>query len=136
MLNHIDLAGRLTRDPDLRYTQSNVPVASFSVAVERDIKGPDGNRATDFIDCVAWRGTGEFIQKYFRKGDMIILSGRLQMRKWIDRDGNNRTSAEVLVSNVYFGAARKEKPVDTVPQDAVSTGGFEELSDDDGESPF
>ena len=108
MLNHIVLMGRLVKDPELRYTQSQVPVASFTVAVDRDFGGRDGGeRQTDFIDCVAWRSTGEFVNKYFRKGSMIVVSGRLQSRKWQDRDGNNRTSWEVTADNVYFGESRR-----------------------------
>ena len=107
MLNHIVIMGRLTRDPELRTTQSGVSVASFSVAVDRDYAGRDGSeRQTDFIDVVAWRQTGEFVSKYFHKGSMIVVSGRLQSRKWQDRDGNNRTSWEVNADNVYFGESR------------------------------
>ena len=109
MLNHIVIMGRLTRDPELRYTQSQVPVASFTVAVDRDFGGRDGaDRQTDFIDCVAWRQTGEFVSKYFTKGRMIVVSGRLQSRKWQDRDGNNRTSWEISADNVYFGDSRRD----------------------------
>ena len=107
MLNHITIMGRLTRDVELRTTQSGASVASFSVAVERDFGGRDGGeRQTDFIDCVAWRQTGEFVSKYFRKGSMIVVSGRLQSRKWQDRDGNNRTNWEINADNVYFGESR------------------------------
>ncbi|MBQ3380157.1 MAG: single-stranded DNA-binding protein, partial [Oscillospiraceae bacterium] len=91
MLNHIVIMGRLTRDPELRYTQSQTPVVSFSVAVDRDFGGRDGGeKQTDFIDCVAWRSTAEFVSKYFRKGSMVVVSGRLQIRDWQDRDGNKR----------------------------------------------
>ena len=103
MLNHIVIMGRLTRDPELRYTQSNTPVASFTLAVDRDYAPQGGERETDFIDCVAWRGTAEFASKYFFKGQMAVVDGRLQSRKWQDRDGNNRTSWEINVSNLYFG---------------------------------
>ena len=107
MLNHITIMGRLTRDPELRTTQSGVSVTSFTVAVDRDFGGRDGGeRQTDFIDCVAWRQTGEFVSKYFHKGSMIVVSGRLQSRKWQDRDGNNRTSWEINADNVYFGESR------------------------------
>ena len=107
MLNHIVIMGRLTRDPELRTTQSGVSVTSFSVAVDRDFGGRDGGeRQTDFIDCVAWRQTGEFVSKYFHKGSMIVVSGRLQSRKWQDRDGNNRTNWEINADNVYFGESR------------------------------
>ncbi len=109
MLNHIVIMGRLTRDPELRSTQAGVSVASFTVAVDRDFGGRDGGeRQTDFIDCVAWRQTGEFVSKYFRKGSMIVVSGRLQSRKWQDRDGNNRTSWEINADNVYFGESRRD----------------------------
>jgi len=109
MLNHITIMGRLTRDVELRSTQSGVSVASFTVAVDRDFGARDGGeKQTDFIDCVAWRQTGEFVSKYFRKGSMIVVSGRLQSRKWQDRDGNNRTSWEVNADNVYFGESRRD----------------------------
>ena len=109
MLNHITIMGRLTRDPELRTTQSGVSVTSFTVAVDRDFGGRDGGeKQTDFIDCVAWRQTGEFVSKYFHKGSMIVVSGRLQSRKWQDRDGNNRISWEVTADNVYFGESRRD----------------------------
>ena len=108
MLNHIVLMGRLTRDPELRYTQSQIPVASFSLAVERDFGNRDGgDRQTDFIDIVAWRSTAEFVSKYFTKGSMAAVSGRLQIRDWTDRDGNKRRSAEVVADNVYFGESKR-----------------------------
>ena len=108
MLNHITIMGRLTRDPELRRTGSGVAVASFTVAVDRDFGGRDGGeRETDFIDCVAWRQTGEFVSKYFTKGSMIVVSGRLQIRNWNDKDGNKRRSAEVVAENCYFGESRR-----------------------------
>ena len=108
MLNHIVLMGRLTRDPELRYTGSNVPVASFSIAVDRDFgRGENGEKQTDFINVSAWRQTGEFVSKYFTKGSMIVVSGRLQMRDYTDRDGNRRTAAEVVAENVYFGESKR-----------------------------
>lgn len=108
MLNHIVIMGRLTRDPELRYTQSQFPVTSFRVAVDRDYGGRDGGeRQTDFIDCVAWRGTAEFVSKYFSKGSMIVVSGRLQIRDWTDKENNRRTSAEIVADNVYFGESRR-----------------------------
>ena len=108
MLNHITIMGRLTRDPELRRTGSGVAVASFTVAVDRDFGGRDGGeRETDFIDCVAWRQTGEFVSKYFTKGSMIVVSGRLQIRGWTDKDGNKRRTAEVVADNVYFGESRR-----------------------------
>ena len=104
MLNHIVIMGRLTRDPELRYTQSQTPVASFSLAVDRDFGGRDGGeKQTDFIDCVAWRQTAEFVNKYFTKGSMAVVSGRLQIRDWTDRDGGKRRSAEVVVYKIYCG---------------------------------
>jgi single-strand DNA-binding protein len=159
MLNHIVLMGRLTRDPDLRYTQSQVPVASFRIAVDRDFGGRDGGeRQADFIDCVAWRQTGEFVSKYFQKGRMIVVSGRLQMRDWTDRDGNKRTSAEVVCDNVYFGDSKRDNdsgnysqssyagqsgfsgnsndsPRQSAPVPPVTPSPFEEL-EEDGELPF
>ena len=109
MLNHITIMGRLTRDPELRRTGSGVAVASFTVAVDRDFSGRDGGeRETDFIDCVAWRQTGEFVSKYFTKGSMMVVSGRLQIRNWNDKDGNKRRTAEVVADNVYFGGGKRE----------------------------
>ena len=150
MLNHITIMGRLTRDPELRYTQSQTPVASFTLAVDRDFGGRDGGeRQTDFIDCVAWRQTAEFVSKYFAKGSMAVVSGRLQIRDWTDRDGGKRRSAEVVVDNIYFGeskrredgAARSEsRPAYQSSYESVSpsmgASAFSELSDDDGELPF
>ena len=108
MLNHITIMGRLTRDPELRRTGSGIAVASFSVAVDRDFSGRDGGeKETDFIDCVAWRQTGEFVSKYFTKGSMIVVSGRLQIRSWTDKDGNKRRTAEVVADNVYFGESKR-----------------------------
>ena len=109
MLNHITIMGRLTRDPELRRTGSGVAVASFTVAVDRDFGSRDGGeRETDFIDCVAWRQTGEFVSKYFTKGRMAVVSGRLQIRSWTDKDGNKRRTAEVVADNVYFGDSKRD----------------------------
>ena len=109
MLNHITIMGRLTRDPELRRTGSGVAVASFTVAVDRDFGGRDGGeKETDFIDCVAWRQTGEFVSKYFTKGRMIVVSGRLQIRNWNDKDGNKRRTAEVVADNCYFGDSKRD----------------------------
>ncbi len=109
MLNHITIMGRLTRDPELRRTSSGIAVASFSVAVDRDFGGRDGGeKETDFIDCVAWRQTGEFVSKYFTKGRMIVVSGRLQIRNWTDKDGNKRRTAEVVADNCYFGDSKRD----------------------------
>ena len=108
MLNHITIMGRLTRDPELRRTGSGIAVASFTVAVDRDFGGRDGGeKETDFIDCVAWRQTGEFVSKYFAKGSMIVVSGRLQIRPWTDKDGNKRRTAEVVADNCYFGESKR-----------------------------
>ena len=116
MLNHITIMGRLVRDPELRRTGSGIAVASFTVAVDRDFGSRDGGeRETDFIDCVAWRQTGEFVSKYFTKGRMIVVSGRLQIRSWNDKDGNKRRTAEVVADNCYFGDSRR---------DGESTGSF------------
>ena len=110
MLNHITIMGRLTRDPELRHTQSGVPVASFSIACDRDFKDKStGERATDFIDVVAWRATGEFASKYLTKGRMAVVSGRLQMRDWTDKEGNKRRSAEIVAENIYFGDSKTKE---------------------------
>ena len=110
MLNHIVVMGRLTRDPELRYTQSQLPVTSFTVAVDRDFGGRDGGeKQTDFIDCVAWRNTAEFVSKYFTKGSMAVVSGRLQIRDWTDREGGKRRSAEIVADNVYFGESKRSR---------------------------
>ena len=128
MLNHIDIMGRLTRDPELRYTQSQKPVASFTLAVDRDFGGD--NKETDFIDCVAWNKTAEFVSKYFVKGQQAVVSGSLQMRDWTDRDGNKRRNAEVIVGGIYFADSKKtEGTVLQRPQ-------FVEVDEDDGELPF
>ena len=109
MLNHIVIMGRLTRDPELRRTGSGIAVASFSVAVDRDFgKNENGEKETDFIDCIAWRQTGEFVSKYFTKGRMIVVSGRLQVRSWTDKDGNKRRTAEVVADTVYFGDSKRD----------------------------
>ena len=109
MLNHITIMGRLTRDPELRRTGSGTAVASFTLAVDRDFAPRDGGeRETDFIDCVAWRQTGEFVSKYFTKGRMAVVSGRLQIRSWTDKDGNKRRTAEVVADNVYFGDSKRD----------------------------
>ena len=109
MLNHITIMGRLVRDPELRRTGSGVAVTNFCVAVDRDYVAKDGGeRKTDFINCFAWRSTGEFIAKYFTKGRMIVVDGRLEMRDWTDKDGNKRTSAEINVDNAYFGDSKRD----------------------------
>ena len=110
MLNHIVLMGRLTRDPELRRTGSGIAVASFSLAVDRDFgsSANTGEKETDFIDIVAWRNTAEFVSKYFTKGRMAVVSGRLQIRNWTDKEGNKRRSAEVVADNVYFGDSKRD----------------------------
>ena len=109
MLNHIIIMGRLTRDPELRRTGTGVAVASFTLSVDRHFgKNENGERETDFIDCVAWRQTGEFVSKYFTKGRMAVVSGRLQIRGWTDKDGNKRRTAEVVADNVYFGDSKRD----------------------------
>ena len=126
MLNVSTIMGRLTRDPELRRTDSGIAVASFSVAVDRD-RAPEGQeKETDFIDCVAWRGTAEFISKYFSKGSMIVVSGRLQIRSWTDKEGQKRRSAEIVADNVYFGEGKKDKSNDNGYQPAPGPqyGGF------------
>ena len=110
MLNHITIMGRLTRDPELRRTGTGVAVTSFTLAVDRDFgKNENGEKETDFIDCVAWRQTGEFVGKYFAKGRMAVVSGRLQIRSYTDKEGNKRRVAEVVADNVYFGDSKKEE---------------------------
>ena len=107
MLNHIVIMGRLTRDPELRRTGNGIAVTSFTLAVDRDYTGKDqGEKETDFLDCVAWRSTGEFVSKYFAKGRMACVSGRLQLRDWTDKDGNKRRSAEIVADNVYFADSK------------------------------
>ena len=109
MLNVAIIMGRLTRDPELRRTNSGKPVASFTVAVDRDFAPEGQEKETDFIDCVAWQGTAEFVNKYFHKGSMIVVNGRLQLRNWTDKEGNKRRTAEILASNVYFGESKKSQ---------------------------
>ena len=133
MLNKIVLMGRLTRDPELRKTQSGTAVASFTLAVDRDYKPQDGERETDFIDIVAWRGTGEFVSKYFTKGRMAVVEGRLQVRDWTDKDGNKRRSTEVVADNVYFGDSKRPE----LGTPAEPSGEFHEVPDEEkGELPF
>ena len=131
MLNHIVIMGRLTRAPELRKTQSGTPVASFTLACERDFAPQGETRETDFIDIVAWRYTAEFVDKYFSKGQMAVVSGRLQIRNWEDKEGNKRRSAEILADHVYFGEGKKDRAETYEPQ-----GGFSEITDDDPDLPF
>ena len=150
MLNKIILMGRLTRDPELRRTGSGTAVTSFSLAVDRDFKSQSGEKETDFIDIVAWRSTAEFVSKYFTKGRMAVVEGRLQIRDWTDKDGGKRRSAEVVADNVYFGDSKREGGSDYSPAPAYGTpapsrgyaapaGGqsdFAEIGEEDGELPF
>ena len=150
MLNHITIMGRLTRDPELRRTGSGVAVASFTLAVDRDFgKNENGERETDFIDCVAWRQTGEFVSKYFTKGRMAVVSGRLQIRNWNDKEGNKRRSAEIVADNVYFGESKRSndgknsgspQQYGSYPQQTYPTPGYgedyPELEDDGKPLPF
>ena len=142
MLNHIVIMGRLTRDPELRYTQSQIPVASFTVAVDRDRAPQGAERETDFIDCVAWRHTAEFVSNYFSKGSMAVVSGRLRIREWTDREGNKRRSAEIVADNVYFGEAKRRDESSSgntqggyASPNAPGPAQFDEM-DGDGELPF
>lgn len=120
MLNAVNIAGRLTRDPELRYTTSQKPVSSFVLAVERDFSPAGGERGVDFIPCFAWNGTAEFVSKWFKKGSRAIVSGRLQIREWKDNEGNKRTAAEVVADKVYFGVS---KHADRGADDAHGGGG-------------
>ena len=136
MLNHITIMGRLTRDPELRRTGTGTAVTSFTLAVDRDFAPKDGGeKETDFIDCVAWRSTGEFVGKYFQKGSMAVVSGRLQIRNWTDKEGNKRRSAEVLADNVYFGESKKDDGYNTASRSAPAQA-FDPIEDDDAQLPF
>lgn len=141
MLNKIIVMGRLTRDPELRRTQSGTAVTSFSIACDRDFKSQSGEKETDFIDVVAWRNTAEFVSRYFSKGRMAVVEGRLQIRDWTDKEGSKRRSAQVVAESVYFGDSKREgggvprsagSPVDVYPGESE----FSELDADDGELPF
>ena len=141
MLNHITIMGRLTRDPEMRNTQSGVAVASFTLAVDRDFGGRDGGeKQTDFIDCTAWRHTAEFVSKYFSKGRMAVVSGRLQIDNYTDNDGNKRKAAKVIADNIYFGDSKKDGATGGQSDDAASftpaPSGFVQVDVDDGELPF
>lgn len=148
-MNHIVLMGRLTRDPELRHTQSGTAVASFTLAVDRPFGNREGNdRQADFIDIVAWRNTAEFVSKYFTKGQMVAVHGRLQIRDWNDKDGNKRRTAEVVADNVYFAESKKSRDAsgfsaaparndyDSRYSAPVSGSDFAELDEDDGDLPF
>lgn len=151
MLNKVFVMGRLTRDPELRRTQSGTAVASFSLAVDRDYKAQSGEKETDFFDVVAWRTTAEFVAKYFTKGRMAVVEGRLQVRPWQDKDGNNRRSTEIIAENIYFGDSKKDGSGNTgnygaqaytAPDGGYAAptggayGGFAEIDEEDGDLPF
>ena len=150
MLNKIFIMGRLTRDPELRRTQSGTAVTSVTLAVDRDFKSQSGEKETDFIDVVAWRSTAEFAAKYFTKGRMAIVEGRLQIRPWTDKEGNSRRSAEVVADNIYFGDSKRDSagdmggysaPAYTAPAGGYSApvggpSGFAEIDEEDGDLPF
>lgn len=142
MLNHITLMGRMTHDPELRYTPQNTPVVSFSLAVERDYQPGGAEKQTDFIDCVAWRKTAEFVSKYFQKGSMAVISGRLQIRDWTDKAGNKRTTAEVVADNVYFADSKRPESNDNQKENfnalsgRVSDDFVPALNDDTSVLPF
>ena len=131
MLNNVVIMGRLTRDPELRRTQSGTAVTSFTMAVDRDFKSQSGEKETDFIDVVAWRNTGEFAAKYLAKGRMAAVEGRIQVRDWQDKDGNRRKSVEVVADNVYFADSKR----DSKPQESRDEQEFDEI-EDDGDLPF
>ena len=145
MLNHITLMGRLVNDPELRRTGTGIAVTTFRIAVDRDFAPKDGGeRKADFITCVAWRQTGEFISKYFAKGRMIVVDGRLEMRDWTDKEGNKRTTAEVIVDNAYFGDSKRDGDNSSAPftgaayaaPAAAPASDFAMLDDDDAQLPF
>lgn len=139
MLNQIILMGRITKDPELRKTNNGTSVISFTLAVDRDFKDDSGNKETDFIECVAWRGTADFVAKYFGKGRMAAVSGRLQIRNWTDKEGNKRRSAEVMAEHVYFADSKKEDSGSfggsySMPEKAQQN--YEVIEDSDDELPF
>ena len=144
MLNKIFLMGRMTKNPELRRTPSGTAVASFSLAVDRNFKDKNtGERSTDFIDCVAWRQTAEFVSRYFSKGRMAVVEGRLQIRDWTDKDGGKRRSAEVVADNIYFGDSKRDGCGYSAAESPSAYGAplsdadqFTELSDNDGPLPF
>lgn len=140
MLNKWIGMGRLTKDPELRRTGNGTAVTSFTIAVDRDRKGKDGEKETDFVDVVAWRQTAEFVSKYFAKGRMAVVEGRLQFREYTDREGNKRKATEIVADNVYFGDSKKENGGgsygDGPAYSDAGNGDFQELGDSDGELPF
>lgn len=136
MLNKVFLQGRLVADPELRHTQQGTPVASYRLAVDRDYKSKDANaQNTDFVNIVSWRNTAEFVSRYFTKGRMMLVEGRLQMRNYTDKDGNRRVAAEVVTDNVHFADSRKDGS-NNEDGSLQESAGFEELADDDGDLPF
>jgi len=137
MLNHITIMGRLTKDVELRRTGTGTAVASFTIACDRDF-GQDGQKETDFVEIVAWRSTAEFASKYFSKGRMAVVSGRLQIRSWTDKDGNKRRNAEVVADNLYFGDSKKdERAAEGVgPYGFPEPGEFQPLTEPDERLPF
>ena len=140
MLNRVILMGRLTRDPELRSTQSGISVASFTLAVDRGFKGAENEPQVDFINIVAWREKAEFVSKWFRKGQLVAVSGRIQVRNWTDKDDNKRTSVEVVAEDCYFAETKRDSsagPVLTAPMPTEPTGSeFEELLGEDSDLPF
>lgn len=134
MLNTITIMGRLTRDPELRRTGKGTAVTSFTLAVDRDFTSEGQEKETDFIDCVAWRGAAEFVDKYFSKGRMAVVSGRLQIRNWKDKDGKDRRSAEVLAENIYFGDSKKSE--NQASAEPAATASDFEILDEDSQLPF
>lgn len=136
MLNHITIMGRLVKDPEIRTTQSGVSVCGFTVAVDRDFSGKGEEKLTDFFDCTAWRGTADFVGKYFGKGRMIVVDGALQNDKWTDKDGNNRVSAKIVANNVYFGDSKRNDS-DTQNNAGELKQQFTEIANDvEGDLPF
>lgn len=133
MLNNVVIMGRLTRDPELRRTLSGTSVASFTLAVDRDYKPDGGKPECDFIDCIAWRGTGEFVSKYFAKGNKAIVAGRLQVRSWTDKDGGKRKSTEVVADNVYFCESKRDN---SGGYPSPSPDGFAPVEEDDPDLPY
>lgn len=141
MLNHIDIMGRLTRDPECRVTDSGVTCCNFTVAVDRDFSPKGQDKETDFIDCVAWRSTAEFVVKYFQKGMMAVVSGRLQQRRWQDKEGNKRVTAEIVAGNVYFGEKKQSGTQPTQgftppPYPGTAQQSFGVIDEPDGNLPF
>ena len=141
MLNKIIIMGRLTRDPELRRTGSGTAVTSFSLACDRDFKSQSGDKETDFIEVVAWKNTAEFVSKYFSKGRMAVVEGRLQIRDWTDKDGGKRRSAEVVADNVYFADSKRSESNDNQKENFNALSGrlsddFVPASEEDGEIPF